>query len=609
VNASTAAPLGPDNADMRELDKRRHGWIVLRLSSLLVALMAWTFALATQAANPQPSALPQVQIVSVAEGDDPAWAQPEFDDRAWAQQHWQQLDPQGRLLWMRARIALSPEARAAARPLAIQVAALAAYEVYWNGQRIGASGVPGASAAEEQPGLMDSQFYLPPALLREHNVLALRLSSHHARRRLATPMHWLALAEYALLDASLLRHHTPTLAAAGALLLGAVYFAALFLFGPRERSSLLLCLLSMAVLSQLVLEVWRSLWPYAYPLHILRLEAVLLAAAASGVLLAAYAADRYAPRLRLWLPGLSAALMLAAAAWMPGFDGKTALAILIGLSAVVIAAAVGIHARRSGAWVTAALSLGFILLLSYRPFGFVDRDYYLAAGGFVLYLFVQQVLALRRTQRARAEAELRSARLELELLKRQIQPHFLLNSLTALSEWVETDPATGVRMIEALAGELRALASISGRPRVRLAEELELCRQHLAVMSYRQDCRFELECSGVNPDQLLPPAVLHCLVENALTHNPKARDLCLRLIGERRGDDCVLRLYSPHAQGPLANSMTAADTSARGRGHAYVRARLQEAFGADWAFSSEREGEHWVDTLQLPGCTDARTDR
>lgn len=597
---------------MRAHDSGQHRRIVRRVTCLLAVLVAWLFVVPAQATPSAPAMLPQLQTIRVAEGDDPAWAQPDFDDSAWPTRPWQQIDPQGRLLWLRAHIVLSPEVHAAARPLGVQVAALAAYEVYWNGQRIGASGVPGSSAAEERPGLMDSQFHVPQTLLREHNVLALRMSSHHARRSLTAPMHWLGLAEHASLHSPVLRHHLPTVAAAGALLLGAVYFAALFLFAARERSSLLLSLLSLSVLSQLILELWRSLWPYGYPLHILRLESVLLAAAASGLLLAAYAAECYAPKLRRSLPGITAALMVIVAAWVPGFDGKTALVILIGLGAVLASAMIGIRSRLKGAWITALLCLGFILLLGYRPFGFVDRDYYLAAGGFVLYLFVQQVRTLRRSQQARAEVELRNTRLELELLKRQIQPHFLLNSLTVLSEWIETDPPTGVRMIEALAGELRALAAMGGKQRVRLADELELCRQHLAVMSYRQDRRFELECSGIDPDQWIPPAVLHCLVENAITHNPRAREITLRLIGSTQGRHYVLRLFTPCVPGSQPVQATPSmgpPATSRGHGHAYVRARLHEAFDTDWAFGSQRVEDHWVDTLQLPGPTDARADR
>lgn len=584
---------------------------LLFLASVLPGL-----ASCTSAASPNGDAaersLPRLESVRIAEGNHPAWAQADFDDSRWPRQSWWQVDPQGRQLWLRAHVELPADLRDAARPLAVQVSALAAHEAYWNGQLIGASGEPGSSAEDERPGLLDSQHYLPADLLREHNVLALRLSSFHARRTLAAPVHWLALGEYGAPQSYLFRHHLPTIATSGALLLGAVYFAAMFLSSRRERSSLLLALLSLGVLCQLWLELWRSVWPYAYPVHILRLEAIVLAASLSGLLLCAHAADRYAPRLRLWLPASAAAVMLMAATWLPGFDNKTGAVILVGLCATSIAALIGIKARLGGALILALLTHGLIALLLYRPAGFVDHDYYLAAGALVLYLFMRQVHELRRAQRARADAELQSARLQLELLKRQIQPHFLLNSLTALSEWVDTDPATGVRMIESLAGELRALAGMTDQPLIRLEEELTLCRQHLAVMGYRQDGHFELACDGIDPDQVLPPAVLHCLVENALTHQRSARSATLRLHGQTEGRHYLLRLYSPYAA-PADTSMPAGaqhpSDPARGRGHAYVRARLREAFGDDWRFTAGVVDDDWVDTLRLPRRADARTHR
>ena len=62
--------------------------------------------------------------------------------------------------------------------------------------------------------------------------------------------------------------------------------------------------------------------------------------------------------------------------------------------------------------------------------------------------------------RRRQESELRSARLELELLKKHIQPHFLLNSLNSVIAWLEEEPSTAVRLVNALAEELRADSAV-----------------------------------------------------------------------------------------------------------------------------------------------------
>ena len=71
---------------------------------------------------------------------------------------------------------------------------------------------------------------------------------------------------------------------------------------------------------------------------------------------------------------------------------------------------------------------------------FLDSYYYASMALLAGTLFVLQANAINRAERLRAEEKLKSSRLELELLKRQIQPHFIMNTLTALSEWILTNP-------------------------------------------------------------------------------------------------------------------------------------------------------------------------
>jgi hypothetical protein len=562
------------------------------LGRVLTAVVLAAFA--ATAASAAEIAYPEIRTVRVATGDDPQSALPELDDGAWDEIPWQRIDAQDRVLWVRAHVPLPEPSVFDGVPLAVYVSALAAYDVYWNGERIGGSGVPGARRELEIPGDLDTSHYIPSRLLREgDNVLALRMSTFHLRRTLASPMHFLSIDEYGALARQGLLQRLPVLAAAGALLLGTVYFAAMFLSDRRDRGSLLLSALSLAVLVQLCAELAR-LVGYEYPAHILRLEVVHVAAIASGLALAAYVVDRYAARYRGALLAAAVLSMIAATVVFPGFDAKTAAVILSALVVVIVAAAIGVRARAPGAAATALAVAGLLVWFATGPLAFLDETYYLAATALLLFLFAQQVVELRRVQSVRAAAEVRSARLELELLKRQIQPHFLLNSLTAVSEWIESDPQTGVRMIEALAEEFRALAAMSGRTLVPLADELDLCQQHLKVMGYRKEQSFTLVSDGVDSSQRVPPTVIHTLLENALTHN-------------RYGDGAVFRLVAVAApsgrrayqlRSPLADSSAARRSD--GSGHAYVRARLQEAFGDDWAFTAGPANGEWVDAIEMP---------
>jgi hypothetical protein len=113
-------------------------------------------------------------------------------------------------------------------------------------------------------------------------------------------------------------------------------------------------------------------------------------------------------------------------------------------------------------------------------------------------------------------------------------------------------------------------------------------------MGYRKEQSFTLVSDGVDTSQQVPPTVIHTLLENALTHN-------------RYGEGAVFRLVAGAApsgrrsyqlRSPLAGASAACRSD--GRGHAYVRARLQEAFGDEWAFTAGPADGKWIDAIEMP---------
>lgn len=532
-------------------------------------------------------AYPAIDLVQVHEGDDASWSNRNIDDASWQTASWYRVDPQGRMIWVRAHIAMPAGLDASSTPLGVYFSAAASYEAWWNGVRVASNGVPAPDRVGETPGKLDTVMYIPPALIERENVLALRLSSFHLPLRIHTPMHVFFMRPYGFTTAEVVRQKAPTLIAIGALLLGMLYFAGMYLSDRRDRASLLLCLLSLAILGQLIAESVRTFYSYAYPLHILRLEAILGFASLASVLLVAYVAHRYAPAWRARLVGTALASAAVLAVMTPGFDGKTELVIASGTILSSVTAIVGIRRRAPGARTVLLAMLAANVLLVLDTTGFLDRTWYLEAVVLLLLLFWQQVRSLRETQQRRA-------RLELELLKQQIQPHFLMNSLTALTEWVESNPAVGVRMIEALAEEFRSISSMTGAATVRMAQELELCRLHLRVMSLRQNQPFELRADNVRLDALVPPAIFHTLVENAVTHNHYTDGAVFLLEEDSASPDRrIYRLRTPLVRTAPAKSA--------GKGHRYIKARLRDVFGEHWRFSSgpQSAGE-WLDSIEIP---------
>lgn len=527
-----------------------------------------------------------VDEVRVHEGDDPVWAASDFDDGAWPEKFAFRVDPQGRILWMRARVDAPANVDVAKVPLAIRVTMAGSWELYWNGMLLGRNGVPGATAAEERPGRIRAEVYIPPQLIRaQNNVLALRVSANHSWLRLSAPIQLITFGEYGVAVEDTPGGSALALLAGGPLLLGALYFASMFLLDRRDRASLLLSLLALAVLGQLLAESVRTFTAYPYPLHALRLVAILGFAGGSSLLLVAYVTRQLAPQLLRAALLLSLAVLILISATVAGFDGKTTLTLFAGLTIALFAALVGARQGAAGARFTALALAGVIGVLLLYIASFIDLSYYVVATALLLFLFVRQAALLRATQ-------FRAIRLELELLKRKIQPHFLMNTLTALSEWIESSPPTGVRMIEALAAEFRAVAAMSDATLIPMRQELDLCRHHLEVMGFCSNQTYELRDDGVNHQGMVPPAIFHTLLENALTHNRYPAGAIFTLSERTENTERIYTLRSPSVgEVPAASS--------GGTGHAYVRARLRAAFGERWRFESLAVDGEWRDVVAV----------
>lgn len=188
--------------------------------------------------------------------------------------------------------------------------------------------------------------------------------------------------------------------------------------------------------------------------------------------------------------------------------------------------------------------------------------------------------AASESRRLFQEAELRSSRLELELLKKNIEPHFLMNTLNATLFLLQEDPATAAALLGSLAAELRILLNVSGRPLISIEEEVELCRRHLIVMGMRHEARYEMELSGSMEGIKVPPLILHTLIENGITHGLQHRGFGVFRLQLRQTDGMV--------EIDLENDgMSGSSSREGGLGFRYISARLEEAYPGRWTFRSE----------------------
>lgn len=178
--------------------------------------------------------------------------------------------------------------------------------------------------------------------------------------------------------------------------------------------------------------------------------------------------------------------------------------------------------------------------------------------------------ALQREQQLR----LVSARLEIELLKKNLQPHFLLNSLNAASVWLGENPEAARRLLEALAEEMRIILDVSSRQWISLDTEVALCRAHLDVMGLRQEKSFTLHCEPAESGELIPPLVLHTIIENGISHGFRARDSGNFYVMRHRDENNFHFI--------VRNDGDLGSHPGTGTGLRYVRSRLMEASSGQW---------------------------
>ena len=183
--------------------------------------------------------------------------------------------------------------------------------------------------------------------------------------------------------------------------------------------------------------------------------------------------------------------------------------------------------------------------------------------------------------RARLEAQLAQAR--LSALRMQLQPHFLFNTLHAVSALVERDPA-GVRtLIARLSSLLRRVLDADDAPTVPLADEAAFLRDYLDVQRIRFQGRLEVreDWAPGTMDAQVPPLVLQPLVENAVGHGVSRIEDgvgVLTLSSRRQGDRLTLTVED---NGPGLVPDARGDGAERpgGVGLANVRARLAALYG------------------------------
>jgi hypothetical protein len=183
-----------------------------------------------------------------------------------------------------------------------------------------------------------------------------------------------------------------------------------------------------------------------------------------------------------------------------------------------------------------------------------------------------------------SQLETRLAQARLQVLKMQLHPHFLFNTLNAISELVFKDPESAEHMITNLSDLLRLSLDNVGVQEVPLKQELDFLNKYVEIEQTRFHDRLQLS-TDIAPETLdawVPNMILQPLVENAIRHGIGMRSAGGHIeIGAER-ENGMLRLFVRDNGGGLHNGEQ--KQLKEGVGLANTRARLAHLYGEEHRF-------------------------
>jgi sensor histidine kinase YesM len=230
-----------------------------------------------------------------------------------------------------------------------------------------------------------------------------------------------------------------------------------------------------------------------------------------------------------------------------------------------------------------------------KPMSFQALLVSVALNKMHLYLFVYwAIIGLRHSleyYRRLRERELQATRLQgqlaqaqLQVLKMQLHPHFLFNTLNTISALIHQDVDVADRMIARLGEMLRATLENSGTQLVPLRQELDFIQAYLEIEKARLGDRLvvSLDMDPDVGDALVPNLILQPLVENAIRHGIAPFTKQGRIVVEARRDaDRLLVEISDNGPGLGIGTK---NNSRVGVGLANTRARLEQLYPTSHQF-------------------------
>jgi LytS/YehU family sensor histidine kinase len=189
---------------------------------------------------------------------------------------------------------------------------------------------------------------------------------------------------------------------------------------------------------------------------------------------------------------------------------------------------------------------------------------------------------------ATAKLETKLVETQLQTLQSQLHPHFLFNTLHAISTLMHSNVDQADRMLSRLGALLRMTLDNVGQQEVSLKDELDFLEGYLEIEQtrFRDRLTVKFDVPPETLDALVPWMLLQPLVENAIKHgiSPQPGPGTIELLARRENARLVVEVKDDGV-GLTQDALTALQS---GIGLSTTRARLNHLFGRDYQFEFHR---------------------
>jgi len=216
---------------------------------------------------------------------------------------------------------------------------------------------------------------------------------------------------------------------------------------------------------------------------------------------------------------------------------------------------------------------------------------------FLVSILCRLAMDFFKLNKTQSEIKAEKAQTELLLLKQQLHPHFLFNTLNNIYYVAQKESPDSADLIERLSGIMRYFIEESKKEKVFLKDEIELLQSYIELESIRMryETRVDFKVDEKASHLVIPPLLLLPLVENIFKHgiDKRSRDNFAEISLDVNREKLIFTTSNNHYQNN--------DAEAVGKtGLANLRKRLKLYYGEDFKLITDQKYGVFMAILQIP---------